>query len=89
MDVKLRLERLAGKRMTTDGVLLIEARRYRTQEQNRLDAIERFDTLLRKAFEKPKRRISTRATAASREKRLEFKKKRGEVKRTRQSRSYD
>ncbi|MGZ6315851.1 MAG: alternative ribosome rescue aminoacyl-tRNA hydrolase ArfB [Anaerolineales bacterium] len=89
MDVKLRLERLAGKRMTTDGVLLIEARRYRTQEQNRLDAIERFNTLLRKAFEKPKRRISTRATAASREKRLEFKRKRGEVKRTRQSRSYD
>ncbi len=88
-EVKLRLEHLAGKRMTADGVLILEAKRYRTQDQNRLDAIDRFDNLLRKAFEKPKRRLSTRATAASREKRLQFKKKRGEIKRARQSRSYD
>jgi ribosome-associated protein len=87
--VKLRLDHLAGKRMTGDGVLIIEARRYRTQDQNRLDAIDRFDALLRKALEKPKRRLTTKATAASREKRLDIKKKRAEIKRTRQSRSYD
>ena len=88
-DVKLRLEHLAGKRMTADGILVIEARRHRTQEQNRLDAIDRFDNLLRKAIERPKHRLSTKVTAASREKRLQFKKKRGEIKRTRQSRSYE
>jgi ribosome-associated protein len=88
-EIKLRLEHLAGKRMTSDGVLIIEARRYRTQDQNRLDAVSRFDNLLRKAFEKPKRRLGTKATAASREKRLQLKKRRGEIKKTRQSRSYD
>lgn len=82
-DVKGRLIRLAGKRVTADGVLVIEARRFRTQEQNREDAIQRFYELVRKASEKPKLRHKTRPTKASKEKRLMEKKKRGEVKKLR------
>lgn len=84
-DVKARLMKLAGKRVTTDGVLVIEAKKYRTQEQNRFDALERFYGLLKKASERPKTRKATRPTRASKEKRLEEKRKRGETKRTRQS----
>lgn len=82
-DLKGRLILLAGKRITTDGVLIIEAKKYRTQEQNREDAIHRFYELIRKAGEKPKPRHKTRPTKASREKRLQGKKKRGEVKKMR------
>jgi ribosome-associated protein len=82
-DLKGRLMRLAGKRITTDGVLVIEAKKYRTQEQNREDAIQRFYELLRKAGEKPKTRHKTRPTKASREERLKGKKKRSEVKKLR------
>src|ERR671925_2438303 len=53
-EAKERLTHLAGKRITSDGVLLIEAKRFRTQEQNREDAIQRFVGLVRKSFEKPK-----------------------------------
>jgi ribosome-associated protein len=86
---RARLRSLAGRRMSADGVLMIEARRYRTQEQNRLDAIGRFDALLRRALEKPKPRVPTKASAASRRKRLESKKHRGEIKRSRQDRSFE
>ncbi|HLO17135.1 MAG TPA: alternative ribosome rescue aminoacyl-tRNA hydrolase ArfB, partial [Anaerolineales bacterium] len=55
-DVKARLIQLAGKRMTSEGVLLIEAKRFRTQEQNREDAIERFVELVRRSLVEPKRR---------------------------------
>jgi ribosome-associated protein len=82
-DLKGRLMRLAGKRITSDGVLVIEAKKYRTQEQNREDAIQRFYELLRKAGEKPKTRHKTRPTKASREERLKGKKKRSEVKKLR------
>jgi len=87
--VKTRLIHLAGKRITNEGVLVIEARRYRTQDQNREDALARFSVLVRKSFEKPKPRRKTRPSAASKEKRLLSKKKRGDVKRKRQARSFD
>jgi ribosome-associated protein len=83
-DVRDRLVRLAGKRMTNDGVLIIDAHRFRTQEQNRQDAIERLASLIRRAASKPKRRRKTRPTAASRRRRLDAKRRRGETKRRRQ-----
>jgi ribosome-associated protein len=82
-DAKPRLLALAGHRMTTEGVLLIEAKRFRTQEQNRADALERFVELLRRSLVKPKPRKKTRPSAASKEKRLRAKKVKGEHKRLR------
>ena len=82
-DVKLRLSRLAGSRMTEAGVLLIEAKRYRTQEQNRADALERLAVLIGKALERPKTRHATRPSLTSKIKRVESKKRRGEIKRSR------
>ena len=79
-DVKIRLVKLAGKRMTDMGVLIIEAGQFRTQERNRTDAIARLNELVRKAGEKPKPRHKTKPTRASKEERLKGKKKRGEVK---------
>jgi ribosome-associated protein len=84
-DVKARLIRLAGNRITAEGVLLIEAKRFRTQEQNRADAIQRFAELVRKSLVKPKTRRKTKPTKASKEERLKVKKKRGEIKKIRQS----
>jgi ribosome-associated protein len=89
LEVKERLKRLAGKRMTTEGDLLIEAKRYRTQEQNREEALKRFIVLLQWAFEKPKDRRKTKPTTASRERRLKQKKQRGEIKKSRQSGPYE
>jgi ribosome-associated protein len=83
--VKARLVRVAGKRVTHDGVLVIEAKRYRTQEQNRADAKQRLEALLQKALLPPKSRRPTRPTLASRVRRVEAKKKRAGVKRLRQS----
>ena len=88
-EVKERLRHLAGRKMTDDGVLLIEAKKYRTQEQNREDAIKRFIELVRKSFERPKARTKTRPTKASKEKRLKAKKVRGEIKRLRRNKTYD
>ncbi|MFN8387059.1 MAG: alternative ribosome rescue aminoacyl-tRNA hydrolase ArfB [Anaerolineales bacterium] len=88
-EVKLRLTRLAGKRMTDDGVLLIEAKQFRTQEKNREDAIQRFVELIRKATVKPKPRKKTKPTKTSKEKRLQSKKQRGEIKKNRQNRSFE
>ena len=79
-----RLRLLAGRRMTSDGVVVIMARRFRTQERNRRDAYERLVDLLRRAAEPEKRRIATRPTAASRERRYEAKLARGQTKRLRQ-----
>jgi ribosome-associated protein len=84
-EVKQRLAKLAKNRITGNGVLIIEAKRYRTQEQNRQDAINRLVTLSQKAAEKPKKRIKTRPTVTSSAVRLDEKKRRGEVKRIRQS----
>jgi ribosome-associated protein len=83
-DTKGRLIRLAGKRVNTDGVLLIEAKRFRTQEQNREAALQRFVELVRTALIPPKPRRKTRPTAASKAKRLDAKKAKGAVKRMRQ-----
>ena len=82
-DTKGRLIRLAGKRVNTDGVLILEAKRFRTQEQNRADALEKFFELIKKASEKPKPRHKTKPTKASKEKRLLGKKKRSDVKKMR------
>ena len=87
-DVKTRLIQLAGRRMTGEGVLLIEAKRFRTQEQNRADAIQRFVELVRKSLLKPKARRKTKPTAASREERLKEKKRKGEIKKMRQSKDW-
>ena len=82
-DVKARLTKLAGKRMTDAGVLIIEASKFRTQEKNREDAIGRLYELVRKASEKPKLRHKTKPTRSSKEERLKEKKKRGETKKLR------
>lgn len=82
-DLKGRLILLAGKRITVDGVLVLESSRFRTQESNREDVIQKFYSLIRKAAEKPKPRHKTKPTKASKEERLKGKKKRGEVKRMR------
>jgi ribosome-associated protein len=88
-EIKNRLTSIAGKRITNEGVLVIEARKFRTQEQNRDDAIERFVELVRKAAVKPKPRRRTKPTHASKEKRLRAKKERGEIKKIRQSKLYE
>lgn len=82
-DVRQRLVRLAGKRMTKDGVLVIEARRFRTQERNRQEATDQLIALVRQASQKPKRRRKTQPTLASKERRLEEKRQRSEKKRRR------
>ena len=64
-DVRERLQRIAGKKINDDGVLVIEARRYRSQLRNREDAVERLVTLVRRAAEKPNKRRRTRPTAQS------------------------
>ena len=88
-DVKERLRHLAGKKLTDEGVLLIEAKTNRTQEQNREDAIERFVDLVRRAFEKPKPRRKTKPTRASKETRIQKKKQRGVIKRIRQDKTFE
>jgi ribosome-associated protein len=83
-DVKQRLIKLAGRRITSDGVLIIEAQRFRHRERNRLDAIERLKELIRRATYKPKKRIKTKPTASSQIKRLESKKRHSSKKQSRQ-----
>ena len=84
-DVRTRLIRLAGRRVTQDGILIIEARQHRTQERNREDAIARLMELIRKATEKPKPRKKTRPTLAAKERRIETKKHRGRTKQMRKA----
>ena len=81
--VRTRLVRLAGRRMTESGVLIIEAKRFRKQEHNRQDAIDRLVKLIRKASEKPKIRIKTKQTKASKVRLLAAKRHRSKVKRMR------
>ena len=88
-EVKTRLIHLAGKRVTSEGMLLIEAKQFRRQEQNREDAIQRLVTLVRRALVKPKARKKTKPTKASKEKRIKVKKRRGEIKRNRQNKSFE
>jgi ribosome-associated protein len=88
-DALARLVRLAGQRMTKDGVIVIHAQRFRTQERNRLDAIERLVELLGEAMTRPVPRRPTRPTQASKHRRLESKKRRGDIKARRGSGGFD
>lgn len=81
--VAIRLMKLAGRRLTDDGVLVIDARQHRTQERNRADARERLAALVAEAAVPPKPRRATRPTLASKTRRLETKSRRGAVKRMR------
>ena len=81
--VRRRLERLAGRRLTGEGVLVLTARRHRTRERNRADALERLIELIRKATVPPVPRRPTRPTVASKRRRLEAKKRRGRNKQLR------
>ena len=83
-DVRARLERLAGRRLTREGVLVIIAQRHRTQERNRQDALDRLLELIRQAAVAPTPRRPTRPTKGSRERRLESKKRRSSIKGLRQ-----
>ncbi len=83
-DVRARLERLAGRRLTREGVLVINAQRHRTQERNRQDARARLLHLIRRAAVAPVPRRATKPTAGSRERRLQTKKRRGAIKGLRQ-----
>ena len=82
-EVKQRLIKLAGRRVTSEGVLIIEARQYRSQERNRQTALERLVRLIQQACEPPKPRHKTKPTHAATLRRLETKRKRGEIKRMR------
>jgi ribosome-associated protein len=88
-DAAARLMRLAGQRMTKDGVIVIHAQRFRTQERNRSDAIERLVELLREATMRPIPRRPTRPTLASKTRRLDSKKRRGDIKARRKSNRFD
>jgi ribosome-associated protein len=84
-DVRERLIHLAGRRVGDDGFLTIHAQSARTQDSNRRDAIERFVSLLERAVERPTPRRATRPTAASRQRRLESKRRRGQTKAARRT----
>ena len=79
-DIKIRLEKLAGQRLTLNGVIIIFAQKHRTQEMNRADARERLFELIRKAAKRPIIRRPTRPTLASKKRRVESKVKRGSIK---------
>jgi len=83
VEVKQRLARLAGRRLSSEGVLIIEARQYRSQERNRQAAVARLVRLIQQASEPPKPRHKTKPSRAARLRRLEIKRKRSEIKRMR------
>jgi ribosome-associated protein len=82
-EVKHRLVSLSGNQITEEGILIIESQRFRTQKRNRGDAVERLTRLVRRAAEKPKCRRRTKPTIASKEQRLEIKRRRAQAKRER------
>jgi ribosome-associated protein len=88
-DAAARLVRLAGQRMTKDGVIVIHAQRFRTQERNRADAIDRLVELLREAMVRPTPRRPTRPTLGSKQRRLEGKKRRSDIKAKRGASRFD
>ncbi|MFC3677244.1 alternative ribosome rescue aminoacyl-tRNA hydrolase ArfB [Ferrovibrio xuzhouensis] len=88
-DVRARLEKLAGNRLTLDGVLILTAQQHRSQERNRQDAIDRLAALIRQAAVAPKARRPTRPTLGSKKRRLEAKGQRSTVKSLRRVRSSD
>ncbi|NIA13497.1 MAG: aminoacyl-tRNA hydrolase [Nitrospiraceae bacterium] len=82
-DVRARLVQLGGRRVTEDGVLILDARRFRTQERNRQDALDRLADLIRQATHRPKRRRKTRPSRAAKQRRLEGKRHQSDKKRLR------
>lgn len=82
-NVRNRLNHLAGKRLTGNGILIINARRFRSQVQNRQDALDRLVELIQRSAKKPKPRLKTRLSAASKKRQQELKRRRSEMKRTR------
>src|SRR5689334_9757974 len=89
-DVAVRLMRIAGKRMTKDGVLVLIAQNHRTQERNRAEALERLVAMVQEAAVRPIPRRPTKPTRAARQERIESKKRRSGIKRLRQSKpSYE
>ncbi|WP_439922876.1 alternative ribosome rescue aminoacyl-tRNA hydrolase ArfB [Nitrobacter sp. JJSN] len=88
-DVATRLTRLAGQRLTKDGVIVIHAQRFRTQERNRADATDRLIELLREAAIRPTPRRATKPTFGSKQRRLESKKRRANVKAKRGSTGFE
>ncbi len=81
--MRMRLEKLAGSRITKDGVIVISASRYRTQEANRRDALERLIGLIKNAARRPRTRVNTKPSKAQKKRRVDDKTKRGAVKRQR------
>ncbi|MEL6769073.1 MAG: alternative ribosome rescue aminoacyl-tRNA hydrolase ArfB [Pseudomonadota bacterium] len=88
-DVKARLRRLAGRRWTEDGAVIIKADGERSQLRNRTEAVERLVALIRAAAVRPKRRVPTKPTRASKERRITAKKERGTVKALRRTPETD
>jgi ribosome-associated protein len=88
-DAEARLNRLAGQRMTKDGVIVIHAQRFRTQERNRADAVDRLLELLRAAITRPVPRRATKPTLGSKTRRLEGKKRRSDIKAKRGTARFD
>jgi ribosome-associated protein len=89
-DVKQRLEVIAGRQLSQDGILIVTAQEHRSQDRNRATALEKLVALLRKASLRPKRRIATRPTKASKTRRLDSKSKRSTTKNLRRSKpSFD
>jgi ribosome-associated protein len=88
-DMEIQLKTLAGQRMTKDGVIVIHAQRFRTQERNRADATDRLVELLREAAFRPVPRRATKPTLGSKTRRLEGKKRRSDVKAKRGSGGFD
>ena len=88
-DAALRLARLAGSRMTKDGVIVIQGYRFRSQERNRADAIERLVDLLKEAMVRPTPRRPTKPTFGSKQRRLEGKKRRSDIKAHRGTRGFE
>lgn len=82
-EVKQRLIYLAGKRLSTSGILILTSQKYRTQEKNRQDALNRLIALIRQAAKKPKNRKKTKPSAAAKQERLDEKRRRSEVKKAR------
>src|SRR6478735_8213978 len=87
-DAAIRLARIAGQRMTKDGVIVIHAQRFRTQERNRQDAIDRLTEMLGEAMIRPKPRRATKPTFGSKQRRLEGKKHRSDIK-SKRGRGFD
>lgn len=87
-NIRERLLEMGGKRVTDGGILIIEASRYRTQEQNRKDAVRRLINLIRQAVEEPEERIPSKPSEAAEQKRLEDKKKQSEKKKRRKNANW-